>query len=113
MEYKSLVYAVGVFVFGFVSPSLPAAFSVAVISSSDAPLGMSILSWSGLRWFMLALLLFTPVAFCGPVISTKLLSITSIMTHLFPVSRPASLIQILPTSMAGILFRLLFKTIIN
>jgi hypothetical protein len=51
---------------------------------------------------MLTLLLLTPVTFFGPVISTKLLSMTSIMTHFLPVSRPASFTQILPTSIAGI-----------
>lgn len=90
------------FFFGVVSSSLPAALRVSVTSSSDAPREMSILSGSILRWFTLALLLLTPVAFCGPVISTKLLSITSIMTHFRPVSRPTCFMQILPTSIAGI-----------
>jgi hypothetical protein len=100
-KYKSLDYANGGFAVCAISSSLPAVSKVAFTSSSDAPLGISILSWRGSTWFMLTLLLLTPVTFFGPVISTKLLSMTSIMTHFLPVSRPASFTQILPTSIAG------------
>jgi hypothetical protein len=50
---------------------------------------------------MLTRLRLTPVTFLGPVTRTKLLSMTSTMTHFLPVSRPAIFMHILPTSTAG------------
>ena len=82
---------------------MPADSKTWVTSSSDAPRFRSTLSCSGVRWFILARLRFIPVIFLGPVISTKLLSITSMTTHFLPLSRPACLTHILPTSIAGML----------
>jgi len=62
-------------------------------------------------WFTLTLFLLTPVTFLGPVMMTKLLSITSTMTHLLPVSRPANFTHILPTSTAGTLVQTPLKRI--
>ena len=101
-KYKSLGYAAGVLGVCAITSSLPAASRMLVTSSSDAPLVTFILSSRGATWFMLTLLRFTPVSFFGPVTSTKLLSITSMMTHFLPVSRPACLTHILPSSIAGV-----------
>src|SRR2546426_9182646 len=78
---------------------LPMAF---VTSSSVAPFLMSIVSSVGSMCFTFVLLRRTPEIFCGPVTSTKFLSITSTMTHFCPVSRPLSFTQTRPTSMVGI-----------
>lgn len=86
------------------SCSLPSASSIFVTSSSDAPRLMSILSCRGMIWLMFTLLRLIPVSFFGPVTKTKLLSITSMITHFLPFSRPACFWHIRPTSIAGMFF---------
>ena len=83
------------------SLSLPAVSSAWETSSSEAPRLTSILSCRGMTWFMLTRLRLTPVTFLGPVTHTKLLSMTSMMTHFLPFSRPSCFMHNLPTSIAG------------
>ena len=108
-KYKSLVYCVGDFAVFSISCILPAASKAEVTSSSDAPRLMSSLSGRTFTWFMLTLFLFTEVTFLGPVTRTKLLSITSIITHFLPASRPAVFSHILPISTAGVFLASLLK----
>ncbi len=83
------------------SLSLPAFSNAWETSSSEAPRFTSILSCRGRIWFILTRLRLTPVTFLGPVTNTKLLSMTSIMTHFLPFSRPSCFTHNLPTSIAG------------
>jgi hypothetical protein len=80
---------------------MPAVFSATVISLSVAPRFISTQSVVGCKCSTFARLRFMPVTSLGPVISAKFLSTTSTITHFFPASRPTTLTQIFPTSIAG------------